>query len=484
LCDRGEEGSGIRLTYAIYLRDALQANRFDPHYHQERFLALERALASSPYGIKSLKDIVDHLDYGLMPTEDYALDAQAGEPFIRVTNILPSGDIDLTDVKYIPFATASQSTKRVKTDDIIMVQCGNTTGKVAIVPKELNGSLYASFCFAIRAKSGTNQRYLFEVLGSRLVQEQIQRTWNVVSVRPSTSKPDVEALVIPHPLGPVQREMVAEMEKARESRRLKLKRADALLSGLDAFLLERLGLMPRREKYPYCFAARFRDLTNRCDPDFHSPKFKELRMSIEQSGYQVLSISDVCSAITTGFAAGREMQAFDETKGIPHIRPINISAKGELSFEGTKYVPRNSVSQSDVIQPNEVLFNNTNSTEWVGKSAVFESERLCCCSNHITRLVVNRSLVEPWYLTSFFNAIRSTGYLGLIATNFVNQAGINTETLSALRVPVPGLKIQLEIVDELNHRRKEARQLRNEAETEWEAAKTRFEARLLGEEVT
>jgi mannosyltransferase OCH1-like enzyme len=111
-------------------------------------------------------------------------------------------------------------------------------------------------------------------------------------------------------------------------------------------------------------------------------------------------------------------------------------------------------------------------------------ERTCCCSNHITRLVIKPTVVLPWFLAYLFNAIRSTGYFGLIATNFVNQAGINTETLSALRLPIPDLNTQREIVDDLHRHRLEARRLREEATREWEKAEARFEAKLLGEGTT
>jgi len=296
---------------------------------------------------------------------------------------------------------------------------------------------------------------------------------------PAITGLELNKVLIPLPPVPIQRVLVSEMEVARESRRRKLAETEALLSGLDTFLLDRLGLTPKKTSFPRFFAARLKDAWGRCDPDYHSPKFKELRESIERCGHPVVPVGDLCYSIRTGFAAGREAQAFNDTQGIPHIRPLNISAHGELSFDGTKYVPKDRVGDSEVIRESEVLLNNTNSTEWVGKTTVFEGERPCCCSNHITRLVVDRSVVLPWYLALLFNAIRSTGYLGLIATNFVNQAGINTETLSALRLPIPNEKTQREIVDELRHRRIEARRLREEALQEWEAAKARFEAKLL-----
>ena len=193
-----------------------------------------------------------------------------------------------------------------------------------------------------------------------------------------------------------------------------------------------------------------------------------------------MSLKSIRKSIKTGFAAGREVQAFDDATGIPHIRPLNITPSGELTFAGTKRVPKASVAPREIIQQGEVLLNNTNSTAWVGKTTVFEDARPCCCSNHVTRIVPNKRVV-PWFLASLLNAIRSTGYLGLLATNFVNQAGINTETLDSLRLPIPDKHIQKTIVDELCRRRLEARRLRDEAALEWAAAKECFEAQLLGE---
>jgi len=45
---------------------------------------------------------------------------------------------------------------------------------------------------------------------------------------------------------------------------------------------------------------------------------------------------------------------------------------------------------------------------------------------------------------------------------------------------IPDEDTQREIVDELRRRRLEARRLREEAARDWEAAKARFEAKLLG----
>ena len=63
-----------------------------------------------------------------------------------------------------------------------------------------------------------------------------------------------------------------------------------------------------------------------------------------------------------------------------------------------------------------------------------------------------------------------------------NYPAITEEELKRILIPIPDEKSQRLIVDELNKRRLKASRLREEAIREWEAAKTRFEAQLLGTE--
>jgi len=469
LRERGEQGSGIKLTYAIHLRDALKANRVDSYYHQERFLALEKALASSPFNIELLRNIVDHLDYGLMPIENYAQDAQTGEPFIRVTNIMPSGDIDLSDVKYIPSATASQSSKRVKTDDIIMVQCGSTTGKVAIVPEQLDGSLYASFCFAIRAKSDTNQKYLFYALGCRLIQEQIQRTWNVVSVRPNTSKPDVEALSIPLPRLTVQREMVREMEAARESRRRKLEQADALLSGLDTFLLDHLGLtVPDSDnRLTYAFLLSEIQGSKQIGADyFHPERINAIRaVQTAMNVKQATRLEDIAD-FQREFATKYEPEQYLGLAGVQ-------SQTGELAE--TSDEPGK--GQASIFKENDVLFARLR--PYLNKVWRAERNGVCSTEFHVIRIKEGVSDLLPDYLAAVLRSSVVVAQTKHMMTGNTHPRLANEDVVDLL-IPIPEEHIQREIVDELRRRRMEARRLREEAAREWEAAKACFEARLLG----
>ncbi len=293
-----------------------------------------------------------------------------------------------------------------------------------------------------------------------------------------TNLADVERLQFPLPPLAERCELVDAMEAARKARRAMLAEADALLAGMDAYLLETLGLASQPNSNHRVFAVR-QDALARLDADFHSPRFRAIRDSIERCSHRVQALSVVCERIVTGFAAGTQDQAFDDENGVPHLRPLNLNIYGEISLVPTKRVPRSAVTAEDRCERGEVLFNNTNSTEMVGKSAVFDFEVECACSNHITRLKPSGGVV-PEFLAALFNALRSIGYFGLLSTNFNNQAGINLETLSALRVPIPDAPVQQSIAAEIRRRRERARTLRAEAEQGWSEAKRWFEGQLLG----
>lgn len=162
--------------------------------------------------------------------------------------------------------------------------------------------------------------------------------------------------------------------------------------------------------------------------------------------------------LVTGFAAGKGDQVTDSASGVPHLRPTNILPDDGISFDETKFVPASSIGPADHIVVGEVLFNNTNSTAWVGKSALFEGREggPTTCSNHITR-IRPRADVPGAFLVAVLHMLQRAGYFGRLATNFNNQAGINAETLAEVVIPLGGEGIRksaLAALDAARERRK------------------------------
>lgn len=339
-----------------------------------------------------------------------------------------------------------------------------------------NLSAHVALC---RPKNGHELLYLKYYLGSRFgkagfMKAQIGSTHPHINVR--------RLIELPIPLLPnaIQQKLAAFMEKARAERHRKIQDANALFASLDGFVLDQLGLtLPALDGHKV-HAVRLLDVHSRFDPSFHSPRFRTLRQQIDEGRYKPRTIGNLCNFSQSGFAAGADDQTNDPSLGVPHIRPLNISNTSELHFEGTKMVPRTALESGDILQQGEVLFNNTNSTAWVGKSVVFDADRESACSNHITRLRLAHKEDSPYFLAAVLNAMRGIGYFGLLSTNFNNQAGINLDTLNAVRLPWPKPELQIKIANEVARRRSTARSLRAEADSVWEKAKGEFETALLG----
>ncbi|SKC97550.1 Type I restriction modification DNA specificity domain-containing protein [Chitinophaga ginsengisegetis] len=157
------------------------------------------------------------------------------------------------------------------------------------------------------------------------------------------------------------------------------------------------------------------------------------------------------------------------------------SEDGELYFD--KYVKvkesYREEKRSELLQKGEVLFNNTNSQEWVGKSALFDLEGDYLCSNHITRIGVKRDIILPEYLWIILNLYQRHDVFYNICTNWNNQSGVNIELLKSVKIPVPSIEEQ-ELIIEINRKRiTTAKELRKEADKILEEGKDKIEKLIL-----
>jgi len=166
-------------------------------------------------------------------------------------------------------------------------------------------------------------------------------------------------------------------------------------------------------------------------------------------GWREVFLSDVIESAQPGFA----QRPGEEDEGTtPQIRTHNVSPDGRITLEGIKHV---TVADGDLeryrLLPGDVVFNNTNSEEWVGKTAVFDQhDGVFVYSNHMTRIRVRRELVLPEFLAAFLHYLWSAGYARNRAKRWVSQAAIDGPTLVKFKLPLPPLPEQQRIVEVLH----------------------------------
>lgn len=158
-------------------------------------------------------------------------------------------------------------------------------------------------------------------------------------------------------------------------------------------------------------------------------------------------LGELIRDVKPGFAVGERTP-----DGVIQVRMNNVDIEGNLDLTNAIRVPATGKQIATCsLSEGDVLFNNTNSTELVGKSAVFRRhDELVTFSNHFTRLRVHPGLLEPRYLARWLSCQQQHRVFEGLCTRWVGQSAVRSEKLLALEIPLPPLPEQKRIADILD----------------------------------
>ena len=121
---------------------------------------------------------------------------------------------------------------------------------------------------------------------------------------------------------------------------------------------------------------------------------------------------------------------------------------GSVDANLVKYVNiDNAIFEKFKLEKGDVLFNRTNSYEYVGRTSIFNLDGDYVFASYLIRLKVNIDLADPHFLTKYL--INCNDHLKQIATRSIQQANINAKNLSNFEIILPPINEQKEINDVL-----------------------------------
>ena len=170
--------------------------------------------------------------------------------------------------------------------------------------------------------------------------------------------------------------------------------------------------------------------------------------SFYSAEWPLVELKEIAQEIKAGFACGRGTL---EGGAIPHIRPMNVTEHGQFTWNGVKRISKEDYlgRQDYELLPGDVLFNNTNSKELVGKTCIIKKRVNGGYSNHMTRIRVSEDQCDSGFLAYILHAAWRRGDFLERANKWIGQAGINTKSLGEFLIPLPPLEVQQEIVAEI-----------------------------------
>lgn len=137
----------------------------------------------------------------------------------------------------------------------------------------------------------------------------------------------------------------------------------------------------------------------------------------------------------------------EEEKGIPIYR-MNEIHNMLCDFSVSKYAD---ITEKELetfrLNDRDVLFNRTNSFEWVGRTGIFyeQSKQDFIFASYLVRFVPNEEIILPEYLTTYLNTKYGIWDLKRRARQSINQTNINPEEVKESLIPILEKELQLKI---------------------------------------
>lgn len=455
--------------------------RWDPNFYRCMSQFRER-MRDCPHPLEKLKRSLALVQYGI---SERASSEPIGVPMLRMINL--QGDAwDLSDLKYISLADLEQKPYLLRRGDILFNRTNSKelVGKCCVfdLPDDY---VFASYLVRVRLKENTlHPDYVTAFLASSLGRIQIDAVSRQIAGMTNINAEEIRNLLVPIPDKLTQNQVVRAWHAAIQKRDRTIDKAKSILATIDDTLLGELGIdalgaEPQTLEHRI-FETKYSNLTgHRGDPLFHQT---DIFGFIRESCFELSMLGRHINYFLSGFAAGRDEQVYEEDGGVIQIRPTNISEDRELVFRRNVFIDASELRlrRLDVLKRGEVLFNNTNSQDLVGKSVCFDLDGDYFSSNHITRIATKPEELNAAYLAYVLNLYQRRKVFFKLCTNWNNQSGVGSEVLRRIPVPVPTSKRQVGIVSRLDKIREEARTLRASARTDFEGAKSDIELLILG----
>ena len=129
------------------------------------------------------------------------------------------------------------------------------------------------------------------------------------------------------------------------------------------------------------------------------------------------------------------------------LRMGNITNVGTIDYSNLVYSSNDEDIKQYSLEKDDLLFNRTNSSEWVGKTAIYKEEQPAIYAGYLIR--VRPLLISADYLNIVMNSSYYRNWCYNVKTDAVNQSNINAQKLSQLMIPIPPLEEQEKIVVEM-----------------------------------
>ena len=441
------------------IKTRMDVNYYLPEY-QNGIEKLKKAHSGKLRKISDFADVVCGPFGSAIKNGDYQ---SAGIPLLRITNISDDGNLDYKNIKFISKKLSDKLEKTQVTKGDIVVSQRGSLGLFAIID-----DLYPIFnisanLIAIKNIKDHDPEFIRNNLNSTICKKFLEQAQSG-QIQSKITTADISNILVPENFD--EKKLNRIIDDGFYIHQQKLQQAEELLAGMDEFVLDTLGIKIPSQSDILCWAIRLGMLkqANTFSPEYFNHERLAVIKTLKQSSIPIFSLEEKVNF---------QRDLIDTTtSGHKFLGLASIQSDTGERVELEEQVTGNAFKYN--IQ--DVLYCRLR--PYLNKVYFAETSGVCSTEFHVMR--PKDDSILPEYL-----AIIMRSKLTLLQTKHMMTGNthprISDEDVKALVIPVPSKKVQQKIVDEHKIRTSRARQLRQEAEKEWQDAREQFEKELLGE---
>ncbi|MCL1945253.1 MAG: restriction endonuclease subunit S [Firmicutes bacterium] len=349
---------------------------------------------------------------------------------------------------------------RVEYGDIIFTGSSETledSGMSSVVDKELDEDVYInSFCFGYRYTDKTKMmpdfgKYMFR---TRHIRDMIIRTANGVT-RYNISKEKMGKIRIAIPPLQIQRDIVSILDKFERM-------TNSLQEGLPA------EIEARRKQYEY-----YRDKLLTFSEQGGGLRLEALEWILREIGIEeeceYRELNEICH-IRGGYTPSKANKEYWEDGAIPWFRMEDIREKGRILRDSIQHVHERAIKGKGLFKAKSIIMSTTAT---IGEHAMPIVDYLS--NQQFTNLEIRKSFEERIDSKYFYYWCYVLGEWCKSNTNVSGFACVDMSKLSKVKVPIPPLTKQQEIVGILDKFERMTNSLQDGLPAEIEARRKQYE---------
>jgi restriction endonuclease S subunit len=434
--------------------------RLDPNFAHLSKVLKER-FQHSNYDFVNFGKCIDYIQYGI---SSLANSEHKGVPIIRMGN-LRGDEWDFSNLKHIELSEKDLKTYKLLDGDLLLNRTNSKelVGKCGVF-REQGDWVFASYLIRVRVDENLLlPDFASFFLSSTVGRMQIDCLSRQIIGMTNINAEEIKLIKIPVPPIEVQKQIIEKFEAIYDAKSAREVEAKGLLGGIDAYLLDHLGIeIPITTANERFFYRRLSEITgSRFDANSYRAERLAAIEAVKNGRYSTNKLK---------FLADFSKTIVSETV-LPYVGLENIESSTGNYIETSE---KESFGSAVIFKKNQILFPKLR--PYLNKVYYAELDGVCSTEFHV--LDSKSPSLTNAFLADFLRSqtiVSQTKHL--MSGNTLPR--LQTEDIENLLIPLPPLEVQEEITAHIRSIRERARELEREAQAEVERAKAEVERMIL-----